>query len=65
MEIINLSFEETLVIEINNQLVTILPKRGQQLQGDISFGISAPKIISVNREEIHRLKKQQHYTSKK
>ncbi|KTC86379.1 carbon storage regulator [Legionella drozanskii] len=65
MEIITLSFEETLVVQLNNQLVTILPKKGQQLQGDISFGIAAPKSISVDREEVYHLKKQNNQLTKK
>ncbi|KTC84429.1 MULTISPECIES: carbon storage regulator [Legionella] len=56
MEIVNIFFEETLVIQINNQLVTILPKKSPQ-HGDISFGINAPKSISVDREEVYHLKK--------
>lgn len=65
MDIVNLSFQEKLVIQINNQLVTILPKKGLQLHGDISFGITAPKSISVNREEIYCLKKQNNHSINK
>lgn len=65
MDIVNLSFQEKLVIQINKQLVTILPKKDILQKGDISFGITAPKSISVDREEIHCLKKQNNHSINK
>ena len=57
MEIVNMSFQEKLIIKVKNQRVIIVAKPFSS-HGDVSFGIDAPKSMSVNREEIHFQKKE-------
>lgn len=50
MEIVNVVFKEKLIIEVKNQKVIIVAKHCSH--GDISFGVDAPKSVSVDREEV-------------
>ncbi|NSL19591.1 carbon storage regulator [Tatlockia micdadei] len=56
MDIVNITFEEKLIFQIKDQIVTVFSRQGSQ-HGDIAFGISAPRAIHVDREEIYRQKK--------
>lgn len=52
MEITTVEFEANLVITVNNQKIVLTPFLTQE-HGNIKIGISAPKGIEVNREEIY------------
>lgn len=52
MNIVTLSFEEPLVIAINNELVQLVAFKTQE-HGNIKFGIEAPRSVNVHREEIY------------
>lgn len=51
MDIVSLSFEEPLIISINNQMVKLIPFKTPDA-GNIKFGIDAPRSINIHREEI-------------
>ena len=56
MDIISLSFEEPLIISLNNQLIKLVPYKTLEF-GNIKFGIEAPRSVNVHREEIfHAIK---------
>lgn len=57
MEIIHIEFEKNLVIERGNTKITITPFETLTF-GTVSLGVEAPKSVSVNREEIHKMKKE-------
>ncbi|WP_058532847.1 carbon storage regulator [Legionella saoudiensis] len=57
MEITKVAFEEKLIIIKNNQCIELVPFITQE-HGNIKFGITAPKGVSVDREEIYLLKQQ-------
>lgn len=57
MDIISLQFEEPLIINIENTIVKILPFKTQE-HGNIKFGVEAPRIVNVHREEIFQAIKQ-------
>jgi carbon storage regulator len=57
MQILNLKFEEPLIITINDTKIEIFAFQTQE-HGNIKFGVEAPRSISVHREEIyHAIKK--------
>ena len=59
MQILNLTFEEPLILTINNEKVEVFAFKTQE-HGNIKFGIEAPRCISVHREEIYNaIKKKQ------
>jgi len=51
MDIIAITFEEPLIIKINNQEVKLVAFKTQE-PGNIKFGIEAPRSVQVHREEI-------------
>jgi carbon storage regulator len=57
MDIISLQFEEPLLIRIGDNLVKILAFKTQE-HGNIKFGVDAPRVINVHREEIFHAIKQ-------
>ena len=52
MNIITISFEEPLIIAVNNELVQLVAFKTQE-HGNIKFGIEAPRSVNVHREEIY------------
>ena len=65
MDIVNISFEEPLIITLEGQTVQVIAFKTQD-HGNIKFGVNAPRSLQVHREEIyHAIKqKQQQCTSK-
>lgn len=57
MNIINLPFENPLIIEVDGQIIHLVAFRTQE-HGNIKFGIEAPRSINVHREEIYHAIKQ-------
>lgn len=57
MDIINLQFEEPLIIQIADKVVKILAFKTLE-HGNIKFGVEAPRAINVHREEIFHAIKQ-------
>lgn len=57
MDIINLHFEEPLIIRIADTVVKILAFKTPE-HGNIKFGVDAPRAINVHREEIFHAIKQ-------
>ena len=55
MEIINVKFEEKLIINIKDEQVTLVPFQTSE-HGNCKFGVETPRVVSVNREEIYQLK---------
>ena len=53
MDIFSLSFEEPLIITINEQSIRLVLFKTQE-NGNIKFGIEAPRSIDVYREEIYQ-----------
>lgn len=59
MRIVTVSFEEPLVISIDNEIVHVVAFKTQE-HGNIKFGVQAPRSVNVHREEIyHAIKKKQ------
>ena len=53
MEILNVNFEDTAILEINGTKVSLTPFQERD-ENIIKIGVDAPKSIRVNREEIHK-----------
>ncbi len=59
MNIVTLSFEETLYISLEGEIVQLVAFKTPE-HGNIKFGVQAPRSINVHREEIyHAIKKKQ------
>jgi carbon storage regulator len=59
MDIINLQFEEPIIIRIADTVVKILAFKTQE-HGNIKFGVEAPRTVNIHREEIfHAIKKKE------
>ncbi len=52
MNIVQLSFEEPLIISADGELIRIVAFKTQE-HGNIKFGIDAPRSVQVHREEIY------------
>lgn len=52
MNIYTVSFEDPLIISINQELVKIVAFKTQE-HGNVKFGVEAPRSINVHREEIY------------
>jgi carbon storage regulator len=53
MDIISVTFEEPIVICIDDMIVKLIPFKTIE-PGNIKFGIEAPRSVTVHREEIFR-----------
>jgi carbon storage regulator len=53
MDIVNLTFEDPLLIHINDQVVKVVAFKTIE-PGNIKFGIDAPRTVKVHREEIYQ-----------
>ncbi len=53
MEILNVTFEDTAIIEIKGIKVGLTPFKERD-EGIIKIGVDAPKSLTVNREEIQK-----------
>ncbi|WP_133131397.1 carbon storage regulator [Legionella yabuuchiae] len=57
MRIIQIPFEDPLVINIDGEIVKLVAFKTQE-HGNIKFGVNAPRSINVHREEIYHAIKQ-------
>ncbi|QBR84403.1 carbon storage regulator [Legionella israelensis] len=57
MDITTVSFEEPLIINISGKIVKLVAFKTQE-QGNIKFGVDAPRSVNVHREEIFHAIKQ-------
>lgn len=53
MDFISLSFEEPLIVTINGETIRMVLFKTQE-NGNIKFGIEAPRSINIHREEIYQ-----------
>ena len=61
MNILTLSFEEPLILNVDGETVRVVAFKTQE-HGNIKFGVDAPRSVNVHREEIYhaiKLKEQQ------
>lgn len=59
MRIVSVSFEEPLIISIDDKIVHVVAFKTQE-HGNIKFGVQAPRSVNVHREEIYyAIKKKQ------
>lgn len=59
MRIVTVSFEETLFISVDGEIVQLIAFKTPE-HGNIKFGVQAPRSINVHREEIyHAIKRKQ------
>jgi carbon storage regulator len=52
MDIINLSFEESLIILVGSEVVELVAFKTPE-HGNIKFGVQAPRSVNIHREEIY------------
>ena len=52
MNIVNISFEEPLILTINGEIVHVVAFKTAE-HGNIKFGVDAPRSINVHREEVY------------
>lgn len=62
MDIINVPFEEPLVIDLKGEPVQLIAFKTQE-HGNIKFGVQAPRSVNVHREEIYLAIKQKQTTT--
>jgi len=53
MDFISLSFEEPLIVTVNGETIRMVLFKTQE-NGNIKFGIDAPRSINIHREEIYQ-----------
>lgn len=63
MQILNIPFEEPLTISLNGETVHVVAFKTQE-DGNIKFGVKAPRSINVHREEIYHAIKNKENNSK-
>lgn len=59
MNIVTISFEETLYISLDGEIVQLVAFKTPE-HGNVKFGVQAPRSINVHREEIYHAIKQKH-----
>ena len=52
MDIINVSFEESLIILVGGDVVELVAFKTPE-HGNIKFGVQAPRSVNIHREEIY------------
>ena len=52
MDIINVSFEESLIILVGGEVVELGAFKTPE-HGNIKFGVQAPRSVNIHREEIY------------
>ena len=52
MDIINVSFEESLIILVGGEVVELVAFKTPE-HGNIKFGVQAPRSVNIHREEIY------------
>ena len=57
MNILTIPFEEPIILNINGETVKVVIFKTQE-QGNVKFGIDAPRSVNVHREEIYLAIKQ-------
>lgn len=57
MELMSLSFDETLILEVKGEKVKITLLQNKDNPDEYAFGIDAPRSVALNREEIYKKKK--------
>ena len=57
MDILNLPFDEPLIIEVSGEKVQLFAFKTQE-PGNIKFGIKASRKVQVHREEVFQIIKQ-------
>lgn len=57
MEILSLDYEQPMSLTIGTSTITFTVFKSPEL-GVVSIGVDAPRTLSVNREEIYKLKKE-------
>jgi carbon storage regulator len=63
MDIVSLNFDVPLLIRIGTNTIKLVAFKTAE-QGNIKFGVEAPRTINVHREEIyHAIKQKQLLTS--
>ena len=51
MDLINLQYNESFEMDVKGERVKVTLFKNKDNSGDFTFGIEAPKSISINREE--------------
>ena len=52
MNIVTITFEEPLIISINDEIIQLIAFKTPE-HGNIKFGVEAPRSINIHREEIY------------
>lgn len=52
MDIMNISFEEPLIILVGGEVVELIAFKTPE-HGNIKFGVQAPRSVNIHREEIY------------
>ena len=63
MRILQVPFEEPLLIDVEGETVQLIAFKTQE-HGNIKFGVKAPRSINVHREEIYEAIKQKKQSDK-
>lgn len=58
MKVIQVLFEEPLILSINGEIIQIVLFKTQE-EGNIKLGIDAPRSLAIYREEIYHTIKEQ------
>ena len=59
MDIVSVDFEEPLILSVKGEAVKVVAFKTQE-HGHIKFGVDAPRVVKVHREEVYlAIKKQE------